>query len=598
MKRRDLVRAAVAAAVGQTIGRGVISPVGAANAKSRNRPGDPAWPSASEWEELKTRVGGRLIQPISPFGRCADAQDPDCREALAQLQNPYFLGDQPALTQSSGWVDAWMSRPSPYAVAAATAEDVVAAVNFARKHRLRLVVKGGGHSYHGNSNAADSLLIWTRAMNDVVMHDGFVARGCEGKQTPQPAVSLGAGALWRDAYSTVTTQGGRYVQGGGCQTVGVAGLIQGGGFGSWSKRYGIAAAGLLEAEIVTADGRLLTVNACTHPELFWALKGGGGGTFGVLTRLTLRTRDLPKFFGALNATIKPSSDAAYRALIERALSFYRSNLMNPHWGEKMVFSPRFEVSMVWQDLSLQEAQEAWAPFFEWVRARPEYVLEKEPTYFVIPAQSFWDPNYMMKHIPDVIRLDERPGAAPGHAYWSENRDEAGIFWHAYKTTWLPAALLEPSNLPTLVEAILEATQLWGVAMHFNKGLAGAPQEEVAAARETAMNPAVCNAFACAFIASGGPAAFEGLSPPNLGEARDRAHRIEAAMSAILQASPDTDTYWAECDYFQTNWQRAFWGDHYPRLAEVKRRYDPEGLFFVHHGVGSERWSDDGFTSSS
>ena len=78
-------------------------------------------------------------------------------------------------------------------------------------------------------------------------------------------------------------------------TVGVAGLIQSGGFGSFSKAYGMAAAGLIEAEVVTADGAVRIANACTNPDLFWGLKGGGGGSLGVVTQLTLRTRDLPEF---------------------------------------------------------------------------------------------------------------------------------------------------------------------------------------------------------------------------------------------------------------------------------------------------------------
>src|SRR5690606_24023690 len=146
----------------------------------------------------------------------------------------------------------------------------------------RLVVKGGGHSYQGTSCAPDSLLIWTRAMNAIELHDAFVPQGCAGAIEPQPAVTLGAGAIWLEAYDAVTTMAGRYVQGGGCTTVGVAGLVQSGGFGSFSKRFGLAAAGLLEAEVVTADGAVRTANACTHPDLFWALKGGGGGTFGVV----------------------------------------------------------------------------------------------------------------------------------------------------------------------------------------------------------------------------------------------------------------------------------------------------------------------------
>src|SRR6202040_1761536 len=99
-----------------------------------------------------------------------------------------------------GWVDAWISAPSVYAVAAETTDDVVAAVNFARVNNLRLVVKGGGHSYQGTSNAPDSLLVWTRAMNGIVLHDAFVAQGCRGKMVAQPAVTVDAGAMWIDAY--------------------------------------------------------------------------------------------------------------------------------------------------------------------------------------------------------------------------------------------------------------------------------------------------------------------------------------------------------------------------------------------------------------
>ena len=94
--------------------------------------------------------------------------------------------------------------------------DVVAAVNFARENNLRLVVKGGGHSYQGTSNAADSLLVWTRHMNAVTLHDAFVGVACEGRAEPQQAVSMEAGAIWGHAYNEVMTKAGRYVQGGGC----------------------------------------------------------------------------------------------------------------------------------------------------------------------------------------------------------------------------------------------------------------------------------------------------------------------------------------------------------------------------------------------
>ena len=70
------------------------------------------------------------------------------------------------------------------------------------------------------------------------------------------------------------------------------------------------------------------------------------------------------------------------------------------------------------------------------------------------------------------------------------------------------------------------------------------------------------------------------------------------MDALLKVAPGAGSYVSESDYFQPDWQTAFWGTNYARLAAIKGKYDPEGLFFVHHGVGSEAWSADGFTRRS
>ena len=279
----------------------------------RVRPTDPGWPAHADWQMLNAETGGSLI-PVAPlFASCEAAPKGDaCQQVIGQMHNPFYIGDQPGGTQVSGWLDAWTPAASAYAVKARNAADISAAVNFARTHNLRLAVKGGGHSYQGTSNAPDSLLIWTRDMHAVTLHDAFVPQGCEGKIAPQPAVTAESGAMWIDLYDAVTTKAGRYVQGGGCTTVGVAGLIQSGGFGSFSKGFGMAAASLLQAEIVTADGAMRIANACTNPDLFWALKGGGGGSWGVVTKLTLKTHDLPEHFGSAEGKIKASSDDAFR----------------------------------------------------------------------------------------------------------------------------------------------------------------------------------------------------------------------------------------------------------------------------------------------
>ena len=567
----------------------------------RVRPGDPSWPSAASWNQLNREVGGRLITVESPLAVCRAAPaSPACAEVVRRLRNPYYLGDQPGLTQTSGWVDGWTSAPSVYAVAARETADVVAAVTFARTNHLRLVVKGGGHAYQGTSTAPDSLLIWTRAMNGITLHDAFVATGCAEIQTPQPAVTVGAGAIWMPVYEAVTTEAGRYVQGGGCTTVGVAGLIQSGGFGSFSKAYGVAAAGLLEAEIVTADGAVRIANACTHPDLFWGLKGGGGGSLGVITRLTLRTRELPDHFGAVFGTIRATSDAAFRRLLARIIGFYRDRLFNPRWGEQLVFGRgnTVRVAMVFQGLDRPGAERTWRPFLDWVTRSPQdFAIESPLTILDAPARRFWDAEFLRQNVPGLVVADDRPGSSAGNVFWAANQGEVGQFLHGYRSAWLPATLLEMDQQPRLVEALFASSRHWGVALHFNKGLAGAPADVIAAARDTAMNPAVLDAFALAISASAGPPAFPGIPgpEPDLAAARRQGQAVGRAMDELLRVAPGAGSYLAESDFFESAWQESFWGPNYPRLAAVKRQYDPAGLFVVHHGVGSEGWSADGFT---
>jgi FAD/FMN-containing dehydrogenase len=597
VKRRSLLGWASALPL-LGIGARLASPA-AAGTMRRVRPSDPAWPSAAAWNKLNQAVGGRLVKIETPLAACAGGTDSDvCRDTLKAMRNPYFIGDQPGATQSSGWIDAWMSAPSVYAVAARSAGDVAAAVNFARDNRLRLVVKGGGHSYLGTSNAADSLLIWTRAMDDIALHDDFVPQGCA--VAPQPAVSVGAGAIWLRIYDAVTTKAGRYVQGGGCTTVGVAGLVQSGGFGSFSKNYGSAAASLLEAEVVTADGEARIANACTNPELYWGLKGGGGGSLGIVIRLTLKTHELPEWAGAAIFSVKAMSGEAYRELTRAFVRFYADHLFNPHWGESVNFhrDDSLSVSMVSQGLDKAAAEAAWQPFLEWVAASPQdYRLSGRPIITSAPARNWWDAEFLKAHAPNAIISDPRPGARAGDFSWSGDHDQIGAFWHGYESLWLPAALLAPDRQNALADALFAASRHWTTVLQFNKGLAGAPDTAIAASRDTATNTGVLTAFALAIVGGFGPPAYPGIAghAPDLDAARAEARAIGRAMDELRNVAPDPGSYVSESNFFETDWQRAYWGANYPRLQAVKAKYDPDGLFFVHHGVGSEAWSADGFT---
>ncbi len=443
---------------------------------------------------------------------------------------------------------------------------------------------------------------------------------------PTPAVTLGAGAIWMHAYHAVTTAAGRYVQGGGCATVGVPGLIQSGGFGSFSKHYGLAAGGLLEAEVVTADGNIRIANACTHPDLFWALKGGGGGTFGVVSRVTLRTHELPEFFGVANLTVKAASDDAYRRLVRAFVSFYRERLFNDRWGEQARFRPdnRLSIQMLGHGQSAAEVEADWQPFLDAVGQNDDWSTDGRVTFGSVPARHFWDIDWWESHWPEiafpraghplnallddvlvhvleqpVYDRDDRPGAPAWHIYSKGDGEQAGRFLWAYESLWLPAALLEGDAQQRLADALYEGSRQWDISLHFNKGLAGAPPEAIAAAGDTAMNPAVLDAFALAICANGQGFAYPGVDGhlPSVVEARAAGERVRKGMDRLRAVTGETGCYLSESNYFEQDWQRAYWGTNYPRLARIKATYDPAGLFVVHNGVGSERWRDDGFTRS-
>ena len=524
-------------------------------------PADACWPSAEVWERFGATLDGTLEQPRRT-------------EALASTTNPFEVEDDPAGTLTSGWHGAWESVPSRYAVVAETVDDVVATVEFAREHHVRLVVKATGHDYYGRSTAPDALMLWMHQMREVAVDDAFVPSGCTTAAVP--AVRVGAGARWLEVYRAVTVEHGRYAQGGGCTSVGAAGgFLQGGGFGSWSKKYGIAAASLLEAEVVTADGTRVIANACQHEDLFWALRGGGGGTYGVVTRVTLATHELPETFGVVVGAVTAPSDAAYLELIEQFLRFYDEHLDDEHWGEqvKLHADNTLELSLVFQGLSAAEVEAMWAPFRERF-AGQLIVLD-------VPGTKMWDAAYLKQRFGDqAIRLDPRPGQPADQFWWPGDESQVNATIYAYRSRWIPASLFAPDAAAGFAKTLFDASRHWTVSLHFNKGQAGASPEAIARDRETSMNPAVLDAAALAIVAADG----RDLAPD---EAADAKAHVDAAADLLVAATPGAGTYVNEADYAEADWQHTFWGANYERLLAIKRTYDPDGFFRCHHCVGSE-----------
>jgi len=295
--------------------------------------------------------------------------------------------------------------------------------------------------------------------------------------------------------------------------------------------------------------------------------------------------------------VKANSDDAFRRLIERFLAFYASSLANPHWGEQVAVQPgnSLKISMVQQGLGREEARAVWKPFFDWIGASADYTATEELGAGARKAQSWWQIEGNRSMIPDL-----RADAAPGQGWWQGDQDQVGAYLHGYDSLWLPASLLKEAGATRLTQALFAASRHQEVGLHFNKGLAFAPSEAIRASLDTAMNPAVTEAFALAIIADGERPSYPGMKRPpmDLEAARSDAHAIDLATQELRRLAPQAGSYLSESNYFNKAWQRAYFGEHYPRLQAIKKKYDPAGLFFVHNGVGSEEWSADGFTRVS
>ena len=166
--------------------------------------------------------------------------------------------------------------------------------------------------------------------------------------------------------------------------------------------------------------------------------------------------------------------------------------------------------MVFQGLDRQQTEAVWKPFFDWIAASPQdFAMLAAPRIGALPAQRFWDPSFLTS-IPGLVIADDRQGAPVDNIFWAGNLGEAGAVWSAYQSAWLPASLLETDRRQSLADALFAAAKHQEVALHCNKGLAGAPADAIAAAKDTAMNPAVIDAFALVISAALEEPAYPGV----------------------------------------------------------------------------------------
>jgi hypothetical protein len=178
-----------------------------------------------------------------------------------------------------------------YVINATSAEDVQAGINFARKHSVRLNVKNTGH---GRSSIPGSLSIWTHYFREKTFHQSFQVEGNHNHTRPNGslAITFGAGTMDREAFE-FAAQHDAVVVGGTDATVGLVGWGSAGGHGYLTGSYGMGADNFLQATVVTPEGEIVVANEYQNSDIFWAIRGGGGGTFGVLTSLTVNAYPMP-----------------------------------------------------------------------------------------------------------------------------------------------------------------------------------------------------------------------------------------------------------------------------------------------------------------
>jgi hypothetical protein len=184
-----------------------------------------------------------------------------------------------------------------------------------------------GHDWYGRSTAAGSLLLWTHLRKNIDWHDdGFVADGCDASSS-LPAVTVGSGVQFMDLYPPAMARG-KIVMGGTCDSVGVGGCWTAGCYGPFTKKFGNGAINILQVRVVLANGTLVIANKCSNPDLFWSIRGGGGGNTGVITEFTARSHRSPNFTARMGFWGSSATDTEFKQLLVQTLKMGAETLQN------------------------------------------------------------------------------------------------------------------------------------------------------------------------------------------------------------------------------------------------------------------------------
>jgi hypothetical protein len=436
-----------------------------------------------------------------------------------------------------------------YVIKATTVKQIQIGVTFARNANIRLVVKNTGHEFSGRSGGAGSLSIWTHQLNSIQYIPNF-----KDDLMPYsgPAFKGGSGVLARDIYRAADDKG-LIVVGGEGQDVGIlGGYIQGGGHSPLSSIYGLAADQVLEMKVVTADGRFKTASSTKNTDLFWALRGGGGSTWGVVTSVTIRAHSSIQMT-SVRFTFSAASQANFTAGVK---AYWKRFIPYSDAGIYSYFfiiptppvSTFIMLGFVAPNKTIAETTALLKPWFDDLTALN---ITFDPLFknYAKVGEGLTD-----TFPTEPVQADAAIGSRlfPRSAWEKPGSKVFNNTWDTWSASMASGVLISfnirAPNVFNLDNAVLPA---W---------------------RETVLHT----------IQGGG---WEvGASATTMKTARED---LSVRQAKWKNATPGAGSYLGEGDIEEVDWQETFFGKNYPRLLKIKNEVDPEGLFWTKRAVGSE-----------
>ncbi|MDH6137830.1 FAD/FMN-containing dehydrogenase [Kitasatospora sp. MAA4] len=520
-------------AVGRSAGAATGTPTGAGAAGPSAPPSTP-------------RNGPATPQSAQP-GQSGQSAGPADWAALAKdLQGPVVLPGDSRYPAAGQLYQPQFDVLRPGAIVyAASAQDVVTSLAFARRFTVPVALRSGGHSYAGWSSGT-GMVLDVSSMNAVSSSGG--------------SATVGAGSRLIDVYTELAARGVT-IPAGSCPSVGVAGLTLGGGIGVTSRAYGLTCDSLTGAQVVTADGRIRQVDAQTDPDLFWALRGGGGGNFGVVTSFDFRT--------------SPAVDCAYGFL---------------SWP----WSSAAAVVAAWQAWAPSAPDQLWANLH--LLAWPDGRLQVTATVNYLGSQG--------ELANQIDRLAVRPATVSLHSasYLATMQVMGGVAGWSQAAAHLPGTLpgrspqgrLTRESYAARSDVYTRAISTSGIATltaAVQRYAHTAPQGGSAAVAFDALGGAV-NRVApgdTAFVHRDGLFIAQYIAnypDPGAGSgpAVEQSARWLQDVWSAMRPYTSGEAYQNYLDPQLAGWQQAYYGANLARLRQVKQAYDPQGLLRFPQGV--------------